>query len=89
MANKLVKCPVCGQAVSSGAPVCPKCGEKIKAGKQRCKWLGFVGIVMSIGCVAAIYTFDAMGIDVNNHLLWLLSLIGLFLCAIGFSAPIF
>lgn len=85
MSNYLVKCPVCGNQVSSGAARCPRCGEKMHDCKMRCKSLGIAGVVIAIMAIVVMYAVDAAGGNVYVGLVGFCELLSLLMMIVGFS----
>lgn len=85
MSNYLVKCPVCGNQVSSGAARCPRCGEKMHDCKMRCKGLGIAGVIVAILPIIAIYAIDAAGGRVYPGVLYFFELLSILMMIVGFS----
>ena len=85
MSNYLVKCPVCGNQVSSGAARCPRCGEKMHDCKMRCKGLGIVGVIIAIMTIVIMYAVDAAGGDVYPGLVMVFELASFLMMIVGFS----
>ena len=64
--SKLMKCPTCGQSISSAAESCPHCGEPLsqpsgKKGKYRWLLTGFGVLFMIFGILTI-----AKGIEMMN-----------------------
>ena len=86
MSNYLVKCPVCGNQVSSGAARCPRCGEKMHDCKMRCKSLGIAGVIVAILPIVVMYAVDAVGGHFPPGALMFFELVSLLMMLIGFSS---
>ena len=53
MANKLIKCPVCGAEMAANAKACPKCGAKNKKPFYKKWWFYVILAVVVIGALAS------------------------------------
>lgn len=85
MANHLIKCPVCGHALSSGADKCPNCGEKIKSKKARSILLGIIGLILTVFGIAGVILLQDIDIGIDTSYQMYIALFGMACMLIGFT----
>ena len=86
--SKLIKCPTCGEQVSSGAAACPHCGETIRKNKPRSVIGGFISLALGIGLCIVMFKIGGETDNLDVGRLGLLMLIiGIAAACICFTSP--